>query len=175
MPCNADAEMKWRSAIYRETFLPFISHIFADSRLVTGLNRSSDKATAETLWLFSNGGRTLSRTPLVGSLAGGCCRRKTRKRFPAKTHNHSVPRFKRLTWMSSSFAPHRVAAAGEFSRLWSSGVPERTRWRAGLRTSLNGPGRNHGYHPQGFGLRSPGLQNHERLDRFRQPRRIAGW
>lgn len=47
MPYNAEAEMKRRGALYQKAFLPFVSYIVADGRLVTGQNPGSAKATAE--------------------------------------------------------------------------------------------------------------------------------
>lgn len=46
MPYNAEAEMKQRGALYEKAFLPFASYVVADSRLVTGQNPWSAKATA---------------------------------------------------------------------------------------------------------------------------------
>ncbi|MFT3810517.1 MAG: type 1 glutamine amidotransferase domain-containing protein [Micropepsaceae bacterium] len=46
MPYNAEAEMKRRGALYRKAFLPFVSHVVVDGRLVTGQNPWSAKATA---------------------------------------------------------------------------------------------------------------------------------
>jgi len=45
-PYNAEAEMKARGARYRKAFLPFVSYVVADGRLVTGQNPGSAKATA---------------------------------------------------------------------------------------------------------------------------------
>ncbi|WP_280171638.1 type 1 glutamine amidotransferase domain-containing protein [Agrobacterium pusense] len=47
MPYNAEAEMKRRGAAYKKAFLPFVSHVVLDGRLVTGQNPFSAKATAE--------------------------------------------------------------------------------------------------------------------------------
>ena len=47
MPYNAEAEMKKRGARYEKAFLPFVSHIVVDGRLVTGQNPWSAKATAK--------------------------------------------------------------------------------------------------------------------------------
>lgn len=47
MPYNAEAEMKKRGAAYEKAFLPFVSHVVVDGRLVTGQNPFSAKATAE--------------------------------------------------------------------------------------------------------------------------------
>lgn len=47
MPYNAEAEMKKRGARYNKAFLPFVSHVVADGRLVTGQNPFSAKAMAE--------------------------------------------------------------------------------------------------------------------------------
>ena len=49
MPYNAEAEMKRRGARYEKAFLPFVSHVAADGRLVTGQNPFSAKATAEAV------------------------------------------------------------------------------------------------------------------------------
>lgn len=46
MPYNAEVEMKARGAFYRKALLPFVSHVVADGRLVTGQNPFSAKATA---------------------------------------------------------------------------------------------------------------------------------
>ncbi|WP_314190321.1 hypothetical protein [Paracoccus yeei] len=46
MPYNAEAEMKRRGARYGKALLPFVPHVVTDSRLVTGQNPSSAKATA---------------------------------------------------------------------------------------------------------------------------------
>ncbi|MDR5651093.1 type 1 glutamine amidotransferase domain-containing protein [Ruixingdingia sedimenti] len=46
MPYNAEAEMKARGAQYRKAMLPFVPHVVADGRLVTGQNPGSAKATA---------------------------------------------------------------------------------------------------------------------------------
>jgi putative intracellular protease/amidase len=46
MPYNAEAEMKSRGALYEKEFLPFVSHVVADGRLITGQNPFSAKATA---------------------------------------------------------------------------------------------------------------------------------
>lgn len=46
MPYNAEAEMKRRGALYNKALLPFVSHVVADGRLVTGQNPWSAKATA---------------------------------------------------------------------------------------------------------------------------------
>ena len=47
MPVNAEEEMKRRGALYRKAWLPFVSHVVVDGRLVTGQNPGSAKATAE--------------------------------------------------------------------------------------------------------------------------------
>ncbi len=47
MPYNAEDEMKRRGARYEKAFLPFVSHVVADGRLVTGQNPFSAKATAK--------------------------------------------------------------------------------------------------------------------------------
>lgn len=49
MPYNAEAEMKRRGARYQKALLPFVSHVVADGRLVTGQNPGSAKATAERI------------------------------------------------------------------------------------------------------------------------------
>ncbi|AQU86422.1 type 1 glutamine amidotransferase domain-containing protein [Komagataeibacter nataicola] len=46
IPYNAEAEMKARGALYEKAFLPFMSHVVADGKLVTGQNPSSARATA---------------------------------------------------------------------------------------------------------------------------------
>ncbi len=46
MPYNAEAEMKRRGALYQKAFLPFVSYVVVDGRLVTGQNPWSAKATA---------------------------------------------------------------------------------------------------------------------------------
>lgn len=46
MPFNAEDEMKRRGALYQKAFLPFVSHVVVDGRLVTGQNPGSAKATA---------------------------------------------------------------------------------------------------------------------------------
>jgi len=47
MPYNAEQEMKRRGAHYQKAFLPFVSYVVVDGRLVTGQNPGSAKATAE--------------------------------------------------------------------------------------------------------------------------------
>lgn len=47
MPYNAEAEMKKRDALYEKAFLPFVSFVVTDGRLVTGQNPFSARATAE--------------------------------------------------------------------------------------------------------------------------------
>ncbi|PZO68221.1 MAG: type 1 glutamine amidotransferase domain-containing protein [Paracoccus denitrificans] len=47
MPYNAEAEMKGRGAVYEKAFLPFVSNVVTDGRLVTGQNPFSAKATAK--------------------------------------------------------------------------------------------------------------------------------
>ncbi|MGE0803027.1 MAG: type 1 glutamine amidotransferase domain-containing protein [Lautropia sp.] len=47
MPYNAEAEMKRRGARYEKAWLPFVSNVVVDGRLVTGQNPMSAKATAE--------------------------------------------------------------------------------------------------------------------------------
>lgn len=46
IPYNAEARMKARGAIYEKALLPFMSHVVADERLVTGQNPLSARATA---------------------------------------------------------------------------------------------------------------------------------
>ena len=46
IPYNAEAEMKARGALYEKALLPFMSHVVADGKLVTGQNPSSARATA---------------------------------------------------------------------------------------------------------------------------------
>ncbi|WP_020559114.1 type 1 glutamine amidotransferase domain-containing protein [Thiofilum flexile] len=47
MPYNAEAQMKSRGALYNKAWLPFVSHVVTDGRLVTGQNPGSAKATAK--------------------------------------------------------------------------------------------------------------------------------
>lgn len=47
MPYNAEEEMKQRGARYDKAFLPFVSHVVTDGRLVTGQNPGSAKDTAK--------------------------------------------------------------------------------------------------------------------------------
>src|SRR5579883_1778747 len=47
MPYNAEAEAKRRGALYEKAFLPFVSYVVVDGRLVTGQNPWSARATAE--------------------------------------------------------------------------------------------------------------------------------
>lgn len=47
IPYNAEEEMKQRGARYEKAWLPFVSHVVVDGRLVTGQNPMSAKATAE--------------------------------------------------------------------------------------------------------------------------------
>ncbi|WP_411037247.1 type 1 glutamine amidotransferase domain-containing protein [Shinella sp. BYT-45] len=47
MPYNAQEQMKRRGALYAKALLPFVSHVVADGRLVTGQNPFSARATAE--------------------------------------------------------------------------------------------------------------------------------
>lgn len=49
VPYNAEAEMKRRGARYEKALLPFLPHVVADGRLVTGQNPFSAKATARTI------------------------------------------------------------------------------------------------------------------------------
>jgi len=49
MPFNAEEEMKRRGALYRKALLPFVSHVVADGRLITGQNPGSAKATAKRI------------------------------------------------------------------------------------------------------------------------------
>lgn len=46
MPYNAEEEMRQRGARYEKAWLPFVSHVVVDGRLVTGQNPMSAKATA---------------------------------------------------------------------------------------------------------------------------------
>lgn len=46
MPYNAEDEMKRRGARYEKAFLPFVSYVVVEGRLVTGQNPWSAKATA---------------------------------------------------------------------------------------------------------------------------------
>ncbi len=47
MPYNAEEEMQRRGARYEKAWLPFVSNVVVDGRLVTGQNPISAKATAE--------------------------------------------------------------------------------------------------------------------------------
>jgi len=47
MPYNAEEEMRKRGARYEKAWLPFVSNVVVDGRLVTGQNPNSAKATAE--------------------------------------------------------------------------------------------------------------------------------
>jgi len=47
VPYNAEQEMKQRGALYEKDWLPFVSKVVVDGRLVTGQNPQSAKATAE--------------------------------------------------------------------------------------------------------------------------------
>lgn len=47
LPYNAEAEMQQRGARYRKAWLPFVSNVVVDGRLVTGQNPMSARATAE--------------------------------------------------------------------------------------------------------------------------------
>ena len=47
VPYNAEDAMKQRGARYEKAWLPFVSKVVADGRLVTGQNPQSAKATAE--------------------------------------------------------------------------------------------------------------------------------
>lgn len=47
IPYNAEEEMKQRGACYEKSWLPFVSNVVVDGRLVTGQNPMSAKATAE--------------------------------------------------------------------------------------------------------------------------------
>lgn len=49
VPYNAEDEMKRRGARYDKAFLPFVSHVVTDGRLVTGQNPGSAKATAKAV------------------------------------------------------------------------------------------------------------------------------
>ncbi|KMN81077.1 type 1 glutamine amidotransferase domain-containing protein [Chromobacterium alkanivorans] len=46
VPYNAEEEMRRRGALYEKAWLPFISKVVVDGRLVTGQNPQSAKATA---------------------------------------------------------------------------------------------------------------------------------
>lgn len=46
VPYNAEEKMKRRGALYEKAWLPFISKVVTDGRLVTGQNPQSAKATA---------------------------------------------------------------------------------------------------------------------------------
>lgn len=47
IPYNAEAEMKARGAFYQKALLPFVPHVVADGKLVTGQNPFSARATAK--------------------------------------------------------------------------------------------------------------------------------
>jgi putative intracellular protease/amidase len=47
MPYNAEAAMRQRGARYEKAWLPFVPHVVADGRLVTGQNPGSARATAQ--------------------------------------------------------------------------------------------------------------------------------
>jgi putative intracellular protease/amidase len=47
VPYNAEEAMKQRGALYEKAWLPFVSKVVVDGRLVTGQNPQSAKATAE--------------------------------------------------------------------------------------------------------------------------------
>ncbi len=47
VPYNAEEEMKRRGALYEKAWLPFVSKVVVDGRLVTGQNPQSARATAE--------------------------------------------------------------------------------------------------------------------------------
>ncbi|MCD9028579.1 type 1 glutamine amidotransferase domain-containing protein [Luteimonas sp. BDR2-5] len=47
MPYNAEEQMKRRGALYEKGLLPFVAHVVADGRLVTGQNPGSARKTAE--------------------------------------------------------------------------------------------------------------------------------
>ncbi len=47
LPYNAEAEMQQRGARYQKAWLPFVSNVVVDGRLVTGQNPTSARATAE--------------------------------------------------------------------------------------------------------------------------------
>lgn len=47
MPYNAEEEIKKRGARYEKAWLPFVSNVVVDGRLVTGQNPMSAKATAQ--------------------------------------------------------------------------------------------------------------------------------
>ncbi|MBN3810054.1 type 1 glutamine amidotransferase domain-containing protein [Paraburkholderia sp. Ac-20347] len=47
MPYNAEEEVKQRDARYEKAWLPFVSNVVVDGRLVTGQNPMSARATAE--------------------------------------------------------------------------------------------------------------------------------
>ncbi|MFP2873029.1 type 1 glutamine amidotransferase domain-containing protein [Acetobacter tropicalis] len=49
IPYNAESEMKERGALYEKALLPFMSHVVADGRLVTGQNPFSARATAKKI------------------------------------------------------------------------------------------------------------------------------
>ena len=47
IPYNAEQAMQQRGARYEKAWLPFVSHVVTDGRLVTGQNPQSAQATAE--------------------------------------------------------------------------------------------------------------------------------
>lgn len=49
MPYNAEAEMIRRGAAYHKGVMPFVSHVVADGRLISGQNPGSAKATARAV------------------------------------------------------------------------------------------------------------------------------
>ncbi|MAG65653.1 MAG: type 1 glutamine amidotransferase domain-containing protein [Pseudomonadales bacterium] len=49
MPYNAEQQMRERGAQYQKAWLPFVSNVVTDGRLVTGQNPQSAKATAEAV------------------------------------------------------------------------------------------------------------------------------
>lgn len=49
IPYNAEADMKARRALYEKAPLPFMSHVVADGKLVTGQNPFSARATAKAV------------------------------------------------------------------------------------------------------------------------------
>lgn len=49
MPYNAEQQMRERGALYQKAWLPFVSNVVTDGRLVTGQNPQSAKATAEAV------------------------------------------------------------------------------------------------------------------------------
>ena len=56
MPYNAEEAMEQRGARYEKAWLPFVSNVVVDGRLVTGQNPMSAKATASRMSATAPGG-----------------------------------------------------------------------------------------------------------------------